>query len=632
MCGIFGLISERWNPQALQLAQEISHRGPDDSGIFRDQNLCLIHYRLSILDVSPNGHQPMISDDGRYILILNGEIYNHLDIRKQLSAIQFKSTSDTETVLYAYAASGPAIFSELNGIFALAIYDKLKNELVIARDQLGVKPLYYHQSSDGFAFSSELKSLAALPDMDRTIDLQALLNYIQFIYSPGIQTPLKSIHKILPGHYMRISVPQSRIIEIKKYYSIPFTGKYEAHEESYWIDQIDLALQKAVQRQLLSDVPVGYFISGGLDSSLIAAIAKKLNPGKRLTGFTIRISELGKRDGFVDDFPYAIQVAELLDIDLKIVDGNVNMAADLDDMIWQLDEPQAEVSSLYVASIAKMARANGIYVLLSGMGGDDLFAGYRRHQAIQYDRYMYKLPYSIRRGLASFGNLLEVNAAGIRRLKKFLTKFEKQDIAHGMADYYKWLKDDRAIKLFSDSSRKQLSGYDNSLLLLDSLQEIPDEKDPLNQMLFWDMHYFLPDHNLNYTDKMSMKHAVEVRVPYCDIDLIKLSTIIPPQLKIRNGISKYLLKKVAERYLPKNIIYRPKTGFGGPLRKWMESDMKEMIAQILSKDNLNKYGIFDFNEVNKLIEDNHSGKIDASYSILSLMAIQSWLKLFQDNH
>jgi asparagine synthase (glutamine-hydrolysing) len=306
----------------------------------------------------------------------------------------------------------------------------------------------------------------------------------------------------------------------------------------------------------------------------------------------------------------------------------LDLEHDLDELIWQLDEPQTEVSALYVSSIAKMAREKGFIVLLSGMGGDDLFAGYRRHKAILYDEYLFKSPYLFRKALAEFSKYVPVQYAPLRRLKKFLVKFRERNIQSGSANYYKWLSNDRAIMLFNPDIRKELTGYDGSDVLIESLAEIPDEHNPLNQMLYWDMHYFLPDHNLNYTDKMSMKHGVEVRVPYCDTELVNLSASIPPHLKMKHGIPKYLLKKVAERYLPKELIYRPKTGFGGPLREWITNDFKTMVDRKLSREMLEENRIFEYSEVRKLIDDNLSGKIDASYSILSLIGIQAWMKTF----
>ncbi len=630
MCGIFGLISEKWKSDAESAASLISHRGPDDFGIYRDGSLCLIHYRLSILDTSSQGHQPMITDDGRFVIILNGEIYNHLELRQELPDRIFNSGTDTETILYYYARYGVQLFSKLNGIFSMAIYDTVEKELLVARDHIGVKPLYVHHSDSGFVFCSELKSIAVLPEIDKSLDRKSMLKYIQYMYVPGNDTPFQSIKKFEAGHYLRISIADQKILELKKYYQIPFTGSYEQKDEKYWINAIDKALQKVVERQLLSDVPVGYFISGGLDSSLIAAMARKILPDKTLTGFTIKNNFSTNKDGFVDDYPYACQVAEHLNINLEVVDGTLDYKNQLDSIIWQLDEPLTEVSAMYVSSISKLAREKGIYVLLSGMGGDDLFAGYRRHQAIRYLRNGFKIPYFIRNALTNTSAHISVKSARFRRLRKFLQVFNCRDVQTALAYYYKWIDDEIAKNLFLEPANDQLKNYDCSKPFIEKLHTIPYENNLLNKLLFWDIQFFLPDHNLNYTDKMSMKHGVEVRVPYCDIELLLLSTKIPPELKIKNGISKYLLKKVAERYLPKEIIYRSKTGFGGPLREWITGDLSDLVIANLNEKIIKDVGLFKNDKVQNLIAENHNDRIDASYSVFSLMAIHSWVRQFKD--
>jgi asparagine synthase (glutamine-hydrolysing) len=353
-----------------------------------------------------------------------------------------------------------------------------------------------------------------------------------------------------------------------------------------------------------------------------------LQPDKKLTGFTIRIKDLGNQDGFVDDYPFACKVADLLKIELQAISGNIDFNHDLNGMIWQLDEPQAEPSSIYVGEIARKSREQGIYVLLSGVGGDDLFAGYRRHQAVMFDKYLFRFPYFLRKMLSGMAELIPVHTASIRRFKKYLSKFKEREINDAIANYYKWLSDEKVLSIFSNNSQLDLKNYNTSQILKKSLINISGEHHPINKLLYWDMHYFLPDHNLNYTDKMSMKHGVEVRVPFCDIDLIKLSTIIPPELKIKNGTAKYLLKKVAERYLPHHLIYRPKTGFGGPVRKWVIHDFKSIIEDRLIKNSNSNYKIFNYEQIQKLIEDNRKGNVDASYSIVAILVIHLWLDLF----
>lgn len=290
MCGITGIISKENKLFIQESIKRITHRGPDDSGIFQDDFIALGQRRLSIQDLSVNGHQPMFTQDGRYCIIFNGEIYNHWEIREQLeSKYPFKSSSDTETILYGYIEYGESIFNQLNGIFALAIYDTLTQDFIIVRDQFGVKPLYYYQKGNTFAFASEIKALSILPNFDTTLDHQALVNYLHFLYSPAEKTPFLNVKKLLGGHYIKFNAKEflkpttdaAPTIQAIKYYEIPFDGQYSSKSEEELIDELEQKLFKAVKRQLLSDVPVGFFLSGGLDSSAVVAMAKKAMPEKK---------------------------------------------------------------------------------------------------------------------------------------------------------------------------------------------------------------------------------------------------------------------------------------------------------------------------------------------------------------
>lgn len=629
MCGIFGLVSNLWISEAELAAKMIKHRGPDDYGICREESLCLIHYRLAIQDLSAAGHQPMWSADGRYCILVNGEIYNHWELRKELDEkYKFKSQCDAETMLYAFVEWNTDSFKRLNGIFAAVIYDKLTQELFIVRDPLGVKPCYYLDTVEGFAFCSELKAFDKLSNWDRSLDYPAIFNYLNFLWSPGEQTPFKWVKKLLPGNFLRYNISKRKIISCTSYYKIPFDGTYDQKTEEEWVDLIDLALQKAVSRQLLSDVPVAYFISGGLDSSLIAAIARTLQPNLKLKGYTINSQMQSGADGFADDLPYAKQVARLLNIDLEIVSGELDYLKEFEEMVIQLDEPQADVAPIYVAHIAKEARKNGYYVLIGGVGGDDLFAGYRRHQAARYDAWLMLLPSAIRNLICKVGVLGLGNGPRSRRFNKFLSRHQYESIDTVLAENYRWMDRQELLKLFSESIKRELESYDPTEILVKNLAEIPEERNALNKLLFWDMKFFLGDHNLNYSDKASMQYGVELRVPFLDLELIELSTRIPPELKIKNGISKYLLKKVAERYLPHEIIYRSKTGFGAPIRKWIVFDHeKEVSRQLEQLYELSNYAL-DKIKIKQLLLKNKTNQIDASYCIQSLLSISFWLKKY----
>ncbi|GAB3890986.1 asparagine synthase (glutamine-hydrolyzing) [Larkinella knui] len=632
MCGIAGIVSASV-ASSVDLRSTIRHRGPDGEGIFNAPGIQLAHTRLAILDLSPNGKQPMQTADGRYVIIFNGEIYNHHDLRATLTdRYVFRSTSDTETLLYGFAAYGTAVFKKLNGIFACAIFDTVTRELVLVRDQFGVKPLYYYQKDGLLLFSSELKTIAAYPGVDKSIDYPALVNYLHFLYSPGMQTPFQYVSKLLPGHYIHLPIDEPQAISIKRYYDLPFRGTYSEQSESQLLEELDERLFTAVKRQLQSDVPLAFFLSGGLDSSLIMAMAKRAHPQERLTGYTIRTAfRHGKFEGFENDLPYARQVAAHLNIDLVEVDADVDIVRDFDRMIYHLDEPQADTAPFNVLNICREARKNGHTVLLGGTAGDDVFSGYRRHQALTMEPFLNKIPPVVGRLLNRTINLGANDAPLLRRLRK-LTAGMGQPQQERMADYFARLPIATNHKLFERTIGHTLHDHQPRHQLLTALERIPNEKSLLNQLLFWELSYFLPDHNLNYTDKMSMAVGVETRVPFLDTELVEFSTKLPPSLKMHGRTTKYLLRKVAERYLPSAVIYRPKTGFGTPLRDWLRSgQLNEMLKCYLSEESLRQRGIFDPVAVHQLIRDNQNGKLDATYSIWGLMAIESWFRQFVDS-
>ena len=356
MCGIaIGIGFE--NPNISSILSSISHRGPDSNGSFEENNIFLCHTRLSIQDLSNNGNQPMFSNDKRYVIVFNGEIYNHIEIRKRIEAdFDFKSTSDTETLLYAYIKYGPSFLNLLNGIFSIGIYDRKEKELFIARDQLGVKPLYFYQDSKRLLFLSEIKTLVNL-DVDKELNPKAIANYLTLLWSPGRETPFKKVEKILPGTYLKFKIDSNVRPKPSRYYQLEFNGRYFDKTEDELINELDKKLTNAVKRQMLSDVPVGFFLSGGLDSSLIVAIAKKLYPDKKFQCFTIDIDNWSTgSENFTNDLDYAKEVAELLDVKLNIVKANIDIVKDFDKMIWHLDEPQADSAPLHVLNISSLAK------------------------------------------------------------------------------------------------------------------------------------------------------------------------------------------------------------------------------------------------------------------------------------
>ena len=625
MCGIIGYygnnVSKFIEKPRLNL---IDHRGPDNQDCIQGENYFLGHTRLSIQDTSELANQPIFSNDRSFVLIFNGEIYNHKELRKKfLSELDFKSTGDTETLLEGLIKYGTDFINKLNGIFAFSFFNIKTGDIVISKDHFGVKPLYYHLNDHEVYFSSELKAICSFNEGEKSIDKSALKNYINFLWSPGEKTPFNEFNKLLPGTYLKGNISEIKNFQTKRYYTVPYNGKYLSDEsEEDLIVKLENHLLKAVERQMLSDVPLGFFLSGGLDSSILVAMARKLNPEKEINCYTIRVDS---NDGFTDDLPYAKKVAEYLNVNLTIVDAKSDILKSFDKVIYHLDEPQADPASINVYNICKAARKDGIKVLIGGTAGDDILSGYRRHQALSLESNIEKIPIFIRKSIKTI--TLKFNGKGsfIRRLKKLSANIEKSK-EERMMGYFSWIDQTILRNLFLEPNDYNCFSYFESLNKL-----IPNEDSDLNRMLFWEINSFLTDHNLNYTDKLSMAVGVEVRVPFLDTELVEFSTNIPPHFKIKGNETKYLLKKVAEKYLPKEIIYRTKTGFGAPVRNWILNDMDDLINDYLSKEIIIKRGIFNFDKVANLIEDNKKGVIDASYSIWSLLVIESWMRQFHEN-
>lgn len=629
MCGILG-ISGGDSDLVIKANHFLEHRGPDDQGVFVDKlpKIGLGHTRLSILDTSSHGHQPMLSNNGKVVLVFNGEIYNFRELRNNLktNGFKFHGQSDTEVLLNLYLLEGTEMLSKLNGIFAFAIWDYEHQSLFIARDGLGVKPLYYSENNKNFAFASEIKALLNLMPKNKELDEDAINRYLSFLWCPGEGTPLKSIRKLLPGE--AIIVKNGNIVKKWTWYQLPiFTGISTSLDKNKSISGTIKYLRKSVHRQMVSDVPLGAFLSGGLDSSSIVAFAREMNPDIRC--FTIDTT--GEQDkGIINDLPYAQQVAKHLNVALDIVSvDSSKIAQDIEYMVTQLDEPLADPAALNILYISQLARGQGIKVLLSGSGGDDLFTGYRRHHALQLQKYWNWIPCSIRESIEKETKKLSVLNPIQRKLSKFFNGAGLDGIDR-LVNYFRWADDSLLQTLYSKEFANHLSDSRAEDPMVDFITPIAHSRTPLEQMLALEQRFFLADHNLNYTDKMSMATGVEVRVPFLDMDLVNFSARIPNKYKQKRGTGKWVLKKAMEPYLPKSIIYRPKTGFGVPLRRWMKYELKELLVDLLTAESIKKRGLFSARAVHQLISDNDNGKIDASYTLLSLLCIEIWCRAYID--
>ena len=629
MCGICGF-NGGFVPESLErMLAEIQHRGPDGSGIFMDDNagVGLGHARLAIIDLSPLGRQPMTDVTGTVVIAFNGEIYNFRELRAQLESdgYRFRSHSDTEVLLALYRAHGEAMLALLNGIFAFAIYDKNEQALFLACDAVGVKPLYFAEGHEGVVFASELKGLVASGVAFGGLDVAAIFRYLGFLWSPGGATPFKGVSRLGPGEALWV---RDRHIERRWHWA-----------RSAWVDpplrlnsdeavrRVQVGVRTAVHRQLVADVPVGAFLSGGLDSSAVVAMAREIAPD--IECFTIDTGAV--RDaGATDDLPYARQVAKHLGVRLhEIKVDSSRMAASLERMAIHLDEPLADPAPLNVLYISQLAREHGVKVLLSGAGGDDLFTGYRRHRALMLERYWAWLPAPVRQGFCNMSSHLGQGGAMGRRLAKAFAH-AGLPAEQRLAGYFLWADPARVLGLFSAEYRAALANEVITAPLEDYLGSLPRGLPPLQRMLALEQRFFLTDHNLLYTDKMSMAVGVEVRVPFLDNDLVRLANALPPGLKQRGAEGKWVLKKAMEPYLPHNVIYRPKTGFGAPLRHWLRHELREWVGDMLSAETLRRRGLFDPKAVAALVADDQAGRVDAAYTILGLVCIEIWCREFMD--
>lgn len=630
MCGIAGFSGDFSEDQLKHASRSIAHRGPDAEGIWfnRRDGIGLAHRRLSILDLSPTGAQPMVSRDGAVVLVFNGEIYNFRELRSELETKgdRFRGHSDTEVLLQLYLAYGEAMLVRLNGIFAFAIWDQHNRSLFVARDALGVKPLYYAETAAGFTFASEIKALLWLVPEVRELDIPALHRYLSFLWCPGEGTPLSGVRKLLPGEAMVVRA--GKIVRRWIWYQLPvFRGVTGDLSEADAVTGTAEWLRRAVNRQLVADVPVGAFLSGGLDSSAVVAFAREQAPGIRC--FTIETKH-GQEAGMADDLPYAQHVAKHLGVPLDVVSIDAGrMAADIESMVAQLDEPLADPAPLNVLYISRLAREHGIKVLLSGTGGDDLFTGYRRHVAIHYERYWKWLPQGVRLRLEEATGSLDQRRPLFRRMAKLFSGAGLSGDA-GLVHSFLWAKESQLLRLYTPEFRIRLGQETASAPMLEFLKPLPELISPLERMLALEQRFFLTDHNLAYTDKMSMAAGVEVRVPFLDLDLVEHAARIPIQTKQRGQVAKWVLKKAMEPYLPHDVIYRPKSGFGAPLRRWMRHELRPLLGELLSVERLKRRGLFEPEAVQRLIAQNDSGEVDAAYTLLSLLNIEIWCRAYLD--
>lgn len=620
MCGITGFIYRDRHRAAIlddlqQMCNTLVHRGPDDEGFFIERNVGLGMRRLSVIDLV-TGHQPISNEDGRIWVVFNGEIYNYPELRKNLEekGHRFSTNTDTETIVHAYEEYGDDCVKTLNGMFAFAIWDSRQQRLVLFRDRLGIKPLYYFWDERCLVFGSELKAILAHRGVPRGIDLEALDNFLTFEYIPAPASIFLGIKKLLPGHTL---VLQNDKVSIQQYWGLHFT-RAEGSEEELAQALYDL-LKDAVRMRLISDVPLGAFLSGGIDSSTIVCLMSEIMDQP------VKTFSIGFDDPSYNELQYARMVAGHFNTDhheLTIQPDIVNL---VEDLVGYLDEPLADVSIFPTYLVSQLARQN-VTVVLSGDGGDELFAGYEWYVADKVERYYQRLPVVLRnRWIAPLMDRIPASARK-KGTRNKLKRFIEGAMLPAALRHFRWsmfMTEEQKRRLYSDDLQRAVSNQDVYARFIAYLQAF-EEADFLWQQQFADINTYLVDDILVKVDRMSMANSLEARTPYLDHRVVEFAAGLPSSLKLRGLHTKYLLKQCMATKVPREILTRKKEGFSIPMKNWLRQELQPLMQDVLSPDRLKREGLFNPSYVEKLKTEHLKGRANHSHQLWSLMIFEIW--------
>ena len=633
MCGIYGYLSQAATiePALLRrMGHALRHRGPDDEGelILDSSGVCvgLGHKRLSIIDLSPAGKQPMANEDDTIWITFNGEIYNFRELRERLqgNGHKFRSNSDTEVIIHLYEELGTHCLEQLNGMFAFALWDSKRKTLFLARDRTGKKPLHYCVTDGYFIFASELKALLQHPSVSRELDFKALNKYLAYEYVPAPYSIFKSIKKLEPGHYLLYRDHEAQIFQ---YWDIPIEDyPISDRTEAQYTEELKELLERAVNARLVADVPVGLFVSGGLDSGLVAAMARKAK--ENLECFSI-----GFEESSFDESRYAQQIARSLGLKhhLKIFSAK-EMLSLVERLPEILDEPLADPSILPLCLLSRFASEH-MKVVLSGDGGDELFAGYQTYQAHKLVTFYDALPGFVKESIKAFAFHLPVSHRYLSmdfKIKQFLRgvgvsseiRFFLWRGAFSNAERNELLSPEVRRELHKENAYEEIYRYVRQSGLTKELERI----------LYLSMKLYLQDNNLVTVDRASMANGLEVRSPFLDRDVVDFVCRLPMEYKLNGLTTKYILKKVAEEFLPRKVVYRKKKGFGVPLATWLTGELKEFMLDYLSQERIERQGIFHYPYVKQLVEEQLSKSKDNREPLWTLLVFQTWYEKYVESH
>jgi len=630
MCGIAGILKfdgTQPDEDVLRaMTRVLAHRGPDGEDFYLSGPVGLGHRRLSIIDLSPAGKQPMCNEDQSIWVVYNGEIYNFLQIRQELEkkGHTFFSRTDSEVIVHAYEEWGRDCLNYFNGMFAFALWDARNQQLWLVRDRLGVKPLFFCHLPNLFLFGSEIKAILEYPGIGRQIDYQALSYFLGLNYTPAPFTLFKSVRQLLPGHEMLVK--SYGHIEDREYWDLQYIENEPRKAESYYIKKWNELMQDSIRMRLVSDVPFGAFLSGGIDSSTVTYWMSQ-NLEEPVKTFTIGFNEPS-----FDELTYARQMSECLNTEHHEQIINDDLVDILPKIVWHSEEPTADSSMVAVYYLAKMTR-DYVTMVLSGDGADEILAGYETYQADLLRRLYQHFPAWLRKRII-FPIMKRLPTSDSKvsldtKMKRFALGSQVDgELAHGM-----W----RVI--FDETERRELlkpvwhqNGVrSNFLELYQAAFDRTDAKLPLNRLLYADTRFYLPNDMLVKVDRMCMAHGLESREPFLDYRLVEFAAELPPGMKLRNFIhKKYLLKAAMRGKLPREIIWRKKAGFNVPNARWIKGGMKTFIMDHLSSSRIKRMGILDERTIQKILADHFNEKSDNSHQIWGLLTLMIWHTLFME--
>ncbi len=644
MCGISGVANCGDRETLTRMTHIQAHRGPDDAGLwdrrFPDGSYVgLGSRRLAILDLSPDGHMPMCNEDGTVWITYNGEIYNFAELRCELEnkGHRFASHTDTEVIVHLYEQEGPDCVRRLNGMFAFAICDLRSTTptLFLARDHFGIKPFYYFHDVQRFAFASEIKALLQVPGIEAELDPESLHQYLTFLWVPDPKTMFRHILKLPAGHYATFSRGDFRLTQ---YWDLTFppAGHVCTRSEADLASEVRERFRKSVEAQMISDVPIGAFLSAGLDSSsIVAMMARATNQPVRTYTITFpakyRVGETT-----LDDPEVPTRLARHLGCENQRIVVDPDVTDLLPRLVWHMDEPTADPAIITAYLVCREAREQAT-VLLSGVGGDELFTGYRKHIAHRWAELYRKLPLSARRTaehtLALLPSLRGTAMKGRLRLAKKMARSASLEAVDRFITNCTYLDESQKAELYSGDFAADLDSYDPTCIHRSAFARVSDA-DFLHQMLYLDTKIFMTTLNLAYNDKMSMASSVEVRVPFLDRELSEfVAWNIPPDLKLKGSFrptTKYILRQAMRDILPREVLQQPKAGFAAPVDYWLAHDLKEMVDDLLAPSEIRKRGLFRPKVVRRFVDEHRTGQQDWSMQLWQFLTMELWMESFLD--